>query len=421
MWLLSGLRVCIFATAAVALLNTRGKAVQSQKPYSNSELSGKQNPPRNSVRTQDATNGVYGVNGISSDPSEEFAKALNHVWNTSGHTQMDGKKRRANNTVKEKADVQTGNPHRNDVNVSLTSDMHSEHRLVQGNVVREQASVEQNVKRHMQNHLLRSRSNMTASETVTWWLKHEDYPFLHGDSRMINETIRRSYNDSSKSSGKVDLPIYCNICECVSYSYGLFTNCSRRHLQRPPVRIDKTTFSLILSFNRIEYIAPGSFDGLDNMRMLDLRFNKLNLIEENTFEDMVNLEVLLLNNNDFVIASSFARPGVFDGLHSLRALTLHDNIVMYLLNYSSLDGQTFKDLHNLELLYIDGYMNITFDKHFLNTSIEDLKMSGTKGECGIHFLTNNTFEGVPKLRNLTIDTCGIVDIEPGTFSRMKNL
>ncbi|XP_011306736.1 leucine-rich repeat-containing G-protein coupled receptor 4 [Fopius arisanus] len=61
--------------------------------------------------------------------------------------------------------------------------------------------------------------------------------------------------------------------------------------------------SLQLHKNQIEYIEPGTFDGLTHLDELNLEFNLLSSLPDGIFSDLKSLEALLLNGNS--ITSDF--------------------------------------------------------------------------------------------------------------------
>ncbi|XP_052811458.1 toll-like receptor 4 [Mya arenaria] len=66
-------------------------------------------------------------------------------------------------------------------------------------------------------------------------------------------------------------------------------------------------------------------------------------------------------------------------------------------------------------------MNIEFDENYRNTNLSTLVMSSMIGQCGIVSLSNKTFRGLPKLRQLTMTGCKISQITENIFSSVPLL
>ena len=97
---------------------------------------------------------------------------------------------------------------------------------------------------------------------------------------------------------------------------------------------------LNLSGNSLE-LAAGVFDGLQNLRGLDLRNTGLSALPQGIFSSLVNLETLYLNNNNIMELPE----GIFSGsLFNLKTLNLNKNNIM------ELPARIFNSLRNLRSL-----------------------------------------------------------------------
>lgn len=219
-----------------------------------------------------------------------------------------------------------------------------------------------------------------------------------------------------------NLPYYCKFCWCHrDNDSNLVSDCSHIGLFRPPKELDNTTIELYFQENELHRVKRYHFAGLVELKLLDLSTNCISSIENGSFSDLVNLEVLYLHGQrvkgPFVLTDVFS-SGVFTGLTALKHLTLHKNIDMNSASdrFTEMPTDALMELVNLEELSIDGIRWVKFDEKFeALKNLSTIYMSGTSGVCEIDILSKLTFKGVPKLRNLTVENCGIKHIGTGTF------
>ena len=74
--------------------------------------------------------------------------------------------------------------------------------------------------------------------------------------------------------------------------------------------------------NKIKYIYPESFIGLENLESLSMFSNELRALESGTFDNLKKLKNLDLSFNKLILLTD----GVFDGLDNLEALHLWGNM-----------------------------------------------------------------------------------------------
>ena len=103
---------------------------------------------------------------------------------------------------------------------------------------------------------------------------------------------------------------------------------------------------LYLGLNRLVKIKSNTFQGLKELKKLDLSENQINSIEPNAF-NIESLEKLFLSKNQLTIIEKHS----FVGLKNLRILHLNDNQIKAI-ETKSLDG--FKDLEEFNLLFNPG-------------------------------------------------------------------
>ncbi|KAF7634264.1 hypothetical protein Mgra_00006342, partial [Meloidogyne graminicola] len=103
-------------------------------------------------------------------------------------------------------------------------------------------------------------------------------------------------------------------------------NCSNSSLINIPWPLPYNTEELILDNNRIEFIKFENFNGLKQLRKLDISHNLIENIPSNVFSSLKKLNSLLLSNNRIRCLSE----GAFDGLEQLRVLSLQSNLISYL-------------------------------------------------------------------------------------------
>jgi len=151
------------------------------------------------------------------------------------------------------------------------------------------------------------------------------------------------------------------------------------------------------------------------LQVLDLAQNGMNNLAPDAFLSTRNLQKLFLNDNNI---STFSLPvGIFDTLHNLKLLHLHNNVWRNAQNYSDF---LFAQLTRLEHLSIDGIPGVNFTSGFSQlTYLTDLSVYG-----GLDIVTNDTFAVFSKcksLTNLKIQTKTLYDVQPMSFAHFPSL
>lgn len=111
--------------------------------------------------------------------------------------------------------------------------------------------------------------------------------------------------------------------------------------------VDNPTLELLyLKFNRIEYVSPHAFSGLDNLIVMDLSSNRIKNLEHGTFHNLYKLFKLDISLNSI----EYLNEDIFEHLQSLRHLVVAKN------NFKTINPHTFDPLLSLE------YINMSFNK-----------------------------------------------------------
>ena len=146
--------------------------------------------------------------------------------------------------------------------------------------------------------------------------------------------------------------------------------------------------SKLLSWNlengQIEYIKPGVFRHLNNLRELNLQHNRITLISEDTFAGLNGLKHLYLKGNRLRLTA-----GSFKGLTSLHFLDLANS------NITTLDPRFFQGLDNLESLSLSN--------------------------CSIHKIHEDAFRYLGHLRTLNVTLNPIADQDVENLTMLKQL
>lgn len=155
-------------------------------------------------------------------------------------------------------------------------------------------------------------------------------PFkLPGNYKRSGRNITTIPNDIPVSTRKIDLS-QNSITALHSNAFINFTIC----------------LYLYLNYNKINRIENSSFEGLDNLKLLDLSNNNIFKIP-NAFMSLKNLKWFYLQNNVVEEFSKVDKTGKysFKGLVSLNLLDLSNNLI------SNFPNEVFSYLRNLKELY----------------------------------------------------------------------
>jgi Leucine-rich repeat (LRR) protein len=203
-------------------------------------------------------------------------------------------------------------------------------------------------------------------------------------------------------------------------------NCSANKLTTLPGGTFKHLINLkqlSLEKNLIKQIDKDTFEGLNNLAILELSYNKLEHLPENVFKNLKLLQGLYMQENYFRVLSD----QTFFGLASLKTLYLEKNRLKFiqsdlfknlkslqLLNIRNnplkiIDDNTFSDLVNLEKLYISGIPFYTLPDGLFknNTNLEFVDLSSAK----ITRISNKQFSHIKTLK--------LIDFEDSFCANIK--
>lgn len=137
--------------------------------------------------------------------------------------------------------------------------------------------------------------------------------------------------------------------------------------------------------NQIQQIPPEAFRGFIGLTNLSLFCNQIETIHLDAFKDLHNLEILYLNKNKI----KKLLPGIFRGLHKLEHLDLSDNEIEEIL------PEPFENLANLRTLLL--------------------------GNNQIKMIPPGAFKDLPQLETLLLNDNKMTTIDPKAFKGLQNL
>ena len=218
-------------------------------------------------------------------------------------------------------------------------------------------------------------------------------------------------------------------CRCVDTGHnGSHLNCSNAGLNTTEVcsicsRINNVHY-LDLTANQLSEIPSKCFKGCRDLVVLSLAFNNINHLANNSFEGLSQLKSLNLDNNMLFKNEILHTSSVFQSLMTLKELQLRKNVdeVDGSRENVYLSGLAHNTLSKLESIYLDGLPRGKFGQNFKHLkSLERIDFSGKQSNCHIYALTNHSFENVPHVRYLNLSYCRISVIEAGTFKPLIRL
>ncbi|XP_044738944.1 toll-like receptor 6 [Chrysoperla carnea] len=179
--------------------------------------------------------------------------------------------------------------------------------------------------------------------------------------------------------------------------------------------INRDTFSglirliiLNLSHNKIQRIDNGVFNDLYSLQILNLEYNQIEVIAENSFSTLKNLHALILTSNNI----KEINENHFNGLYVLNILYLDYNKI------SKIHQNSFENFTNLhELIACNNHLN---EIPIAITKLTNLKTLDL-GNNQISEITNQSFYGLNKLYGLRLIDNKLVNITRDQFANLHTL
>nr|AVO63472.1 Toll-like receptor 3 [Lateolabrax japonicus] len=181
----------------------------------------------------------------------------------------------------------------------------------------------------------------------------------------------------------------------------------------------------ILSLRKMNLVTltNATFTGLQktNLTSLDLSYNGMGKIEEGSFQWLPRLQTLILAHNNI----KHLTKDTLQGLKSLKKLQLTEALVKsHTSSTPIIDDFSFQPLSALESLILQRTAVRELTEHTFTglTSLKELDLSWSS-YTSLRNITNKTLvslAGSP-LRKLDLTGTAIIQINPGSFSSLRNL
>ncbi|XP_035663236.1 slit homolog 2 protein-like [Branchiostoma floridae] len=190
---------------------------------------------------------------------------------------------------------------------------------------------------------------------------------------------------------------------------------------------------LDLDNNQITDIEVGSFDSLENLRLLFLYRNAIEKLSSGLFKGMTNLLQIYLSSNNITTIED----GAFEGLENLQLIQLHENHIeeigdgafkglptlidldLHLNNLTAIPGKAITSLKNLRRVQLfDNKIKMVKEDDFKD--LESLQMIYLQ-DNEIQVVENGAFANLPDLQWLDLSNNKIVVIPAGVFKGLDAL
>ncbi|XP_046565407.1 toll-like receptor 4 [Haliotis rubra] len=206
---------------------------------------------------------------------------------------------------------------------------------------------------------------------------------------------------------------------------GSRADCRGLHLTKVPGDLPSNTVSLDLSDNHVTVLMSRAFVHIPRLLTLVISHSRVSRLEPRAFEGLTNLRSLNLNYNHLQLDNDTYPQDIFRPLERLTDLNLG-------YNSCRLRGTTphwiFKWLTNLETLKIDTFEDDIFGSGFgYLKNLTTLNIgTGDKDECtycAIDVIHNHTFSAFENstLKVLIASDCHLHSVEAGAFSPLKSI
>ena len=192
------------------------------------------------------------------------------------------------------------------------------------------------------------------------------------------------------------------------------------NLQLSPLKYFRFAIYLDLSYNQISYVNANAFQGLSNLKSLDLRFNPLRQIHPFTMIPLTQLNELKINITEHHGAMSLRYLSNLTNDLTLIHADKGYNIYR-LLQYYDNKGLSFTKVRSIDVsgIYVPTYYlsnNLPLFTALPNLFI--LKMN----DAYFSFRPQSSiFDGIPKLKNLSMSNCWLEDFPHDALTTLQNL
>ena len=167
-------------------------------------------------------------------------------------------------------------------------------------------------------------------------------------------------------------------------------------------------------------IPASCFEDCLELEELFLASNNITRLGKHVFNGLANVKMLNLDKNRLAFQQNVSEPEIFKPLQSLRVLSLRRNVADKFTYY--LENIDKDSLPELQTLLMDGLPNAKFGSNFKGfRKLNVIDLSGTYSYCNIWALTNQTFENLSNLTHLNLSFCNISTVEAATFKPLHNL
>ncbi|KAK6963156.1 CD180 antigen [Biomphalaria glabrata] len=189
-------------------------------------------------------------------------------------------------------------------------------------------------------------------------------------------------------------------CTCVNTS----CNCTGIGLKKVPNNLPQNIQKLRLNYNVIAGLPNCTFCSYSRLSYLDLSFNNLTQLQVGSFWGLANLILLNLKNNSLLYFKDTFPNGVFSDLVKLRCLKLHRNLHSHHLRGFYFPDEILANLTNLKSLYLDGFDSLVFGETFRKlTQLKTLDLS--RGYCRIKSLSKSALSNIYQISKLNLSKC----------------
>lgn len=219
---------------------------------------------------------------------------------------------------------------------------------------------------------------------------------------------------------------FMTVCSNITFNEPLrIENCQKILKINPPIQeIPPRVFTalpeleiLIINYTLMEKISEGSFDGLTNLKELDLYWNQISHVPPDIFKNCCrNLAHLNLGGNDL----EFIEKQVFTNLFHLKRLVLSFNRFTSIPNFPILDKLKVLDLsgnrierinkHSFQTLSGLDRLNlrnnqIIFIEHYAFSGLRSLVyLNIERNLLGSDYFVTNLIKNLPKLKEIRFNS-----------------